>query len=429
MKIKLIKKSYDEVIATPPQKRKKPIKPNILWRTLMKIAGLPDLIAVRFKCEKIGMDKLGKHEPCLILMNHSAFIDLEIVPSMLYPKPFNIIATTDSFIGKGWVMRRIGCVPTKKFVSELSLIKDMKYTLQKNKCSVVMFPEAGYTFDGKTTTLPDTLGKLCKMLDVPVVVAITSGAFLRDPLYNNLQKRKVRVSAKMEYLLSADEVRSMPAEQIQSLIESRFDFDGFKYQQENKIKINENFRADCLNRVLYKCPHCMQEGRMQGKGALLSCPVCDKTYELDEYGSLAATDGDSRFTHVPDWFEWERECVRAELEDVKYSVSLPVDICMAIDEKRIYSVGEGVLTHTLEGLHLTGCDGRLDYLHTPQASYSICADFNFYEIGDVIAIGNHKAIYYCFPKTEGDIVAKVRLAAEELYKIVMAQKREKSEKA
>ena len=425
MKIKLIKKDYDELLAAPVPKRKKPIKPNIFWRTVMKVAGLPDLWSVGFRCEKVGMEKLGKREPCLILMNHSAFIDLEIVPSMLYPRPFNIVATTDSFVGKAWLLRQIGCIPTKKFVPELSLIKDMKYTLQKNKCSVVMFPEAGYTFDGRTTTLPDTLGKLCKMLGVPVVVAITSGAFLRDPLYNNLQKRRVKVSAKMEYLLSAEEVSQMPAEQIQSLIESKFGFDGFKYQQENKIKISENFRADYLNRVLYKCPHCLQEGKMLGRGTELKCNACNKTYVLDEYGSLSATDGDSKFTHVPDWYEWERECVKAELENVEYSVSLPVDICMAVDEKKIYSLGEGRLTHTLEGLHLTGCDGKLDYLHTPQASYSICADFNFYEIGDVIAIGNHKAIYYCFPKTEGDVVAKVRLATEELYKIVMQQKREK----
>jgi hypothetical protein len=38
----------------------------------------------------------------------------------------------------------------------------------------------------------------------------------------------------------------------------------------------------------------------------------------------------------------------------------------------------------------------------------------------VISIGNRSALYYCFPKTEGDVVAKARLAAEELYKIKKA---------
>lgn len=426
MKIKLVEKSYNEVMALPPEAHKLPKKPNIFWRTIMKLAGLPDLLFTRFRCEKIGMDKLGRGEACLVLMNHSAFIDLEIAASILYPRPFGIVATTDSFVGKNWLLRQIGCIPTKKFVSELSLIKDMKYALTKKNCSVVMFPEAGYSFDGRATTLPETLGKLCKMLGVPVVTVITSGAFLRDPLYNNLQKRKVRVSAKMEYLLSPEQVKDMSAEDIQSLIEEKFSFDGFKEQQEKRIRVSESFRADYLNRVLYKCPHCMADGKMRGEGITLTCGSCGKTYELDEYGKLIATDGDSKFEHIPDWYEWERACVRRELEELTYSLDIPVDICMAVDTKKIYSVGEGRLTHTIDGFHLTGCDGELDYIHTPQASYTINADFNFYEIGDVISLGNHKAIYYCFPKKSGVVVAKARLAAEELYKIVMAKKREKN---
>lgn len=425
MKIKLIKKSYDEVMALSPEPHRLPKKPNIFWRTIMKLAGLPDLLSVGFKCERVGMERLNKNEACLMLMNHSAFIDLEIAASIMYPRPFGIVATTDSFVGKYWLLRQIGCIPTKKFVSELSLIKDMKHALGEG-CSVVMFPEAGYSFDGRTTTLPETLGKLCKLLDVPVVVTITSGAFLRDPLYNNLQKRKVKVSAKMEYLLSQKQVREMSADDIQALIEQKFSFDGFAEQQNKKIRVAESFRADCLNRVLYKCPHCMIEGKMRGEGVTLTCESCGKQYILDEYGSLKATDGDGRFDHVPDWFEWERDCVREELENLTYSLDIPVDICMAIDAKKIYSVGEGRLTHTIDGFHLTGCDGKLDYIHTPQASYSICADFNFYEIGDVIALGSHKAIYYCFSKHDRDVVAKARLATEELYKIVMAKKREKS---
>lgn len=428
MKIKLIKKSYDEVMASKPKKRKNPKKPNIFWRTAMKLAGMPDLRSVDFKCEKVGMEKLGKKEPCLILMNHSAFIDLEIVPAMLYPRPFNIIATTDSFVGKSWLMRQIGCIPTKKFVSEMSLLRDMKYTLTKNKCSVVMFPEAGYSFDGRTTTLPNTLGKLCKILGVPLVIAITSGAFLRDPLYNNLQKRNVKVTSRLEYMLSPTQIEEMSAEDIQSLIEDKFSFDGFKYQQENNIKISEPFRADYLCRVLYKCPHCMSEGKMQGKGEKLICNACKKEYLLDEYGYLSATDGDSRFTHIPDWFDWQRKCVREELESGNYSVSYPVDICMANDITKVYSVGEGTLTHTSDGLHIVGCDGKLDFLQPPQASYSVCADFNWYEVGDVVAIGDRNALYYCFPKGVGDVVAKTRLAAEELYKIVMAKKRNRNNK-
>ena len=35
----------------------------------------------------------------------------------------------------------------------------------------------------------------------------------------------------------------------------------------------------------------------------------------------------------------------------------------------------------------------------------------------MIGIGNQDVLYYCFPKNCGDVVAKTRLAAEELYKL------------
>ena len=90
---------------------------------------------------------------------------------------------------------------------------------------------------------------------------------------------------------------------------------------------------------------------------------------------------------------------------------------MMVDDYHVYSVGEGVLTHNTDGFHLVGCDGKLDYKQSPVASYSVNSDFYWYEIGDIICIGDSKTLYYCFPKTEQDVVAKTRLAAEELYKI------------
>ena len=53
----------------------------------------------------------------------------------------------------------------------------------------------------------------------------------------------------------------------------------------------------------------------------------------------------------------------------------------------VYRVGEGRLTHGREGFHLTGCEGKLDYAQSPLASYSLYADYFWYEIGDMICIG------------------------------------------
>ena len=140
---------------------------------------------------------------------------------------------------------------------------------------------------------------------------------------------------------------------------------------------------------------------------------------------MRAVEGKTEISHIPDWYQWERECVREELVNGTYRLDVPVDIYMMVNTKCIYKVGNGNLLHTREGFHLTGCEGKLDYRQAPSASYSLYSDFFWYEIGDVICIGNSDAQYYCFPKTKGDIVAKTRLAAEELYKLTKNERKRK----
>ena len=420
MKIKVVDMTYEQALSQPSAKHCPPQKPSLAFRGLLRVASVPDLRATHFRCEKRGMEQLADDGPCLILMNHSCFLDLEIAETVLYPRPFNIVCTSDGFVGKEALMRSIGCIPTSKFCSDAALVRDMLYCVRKLKTSILLYPEASYSFDGTATPLPESIGKCVKALGVPVVMLRTYGAFARDPLYNGLQKRRVDVSAELKYLLSPAEIAQETVGTINERIFAEFTFDNFRWQQENHISVSEPFRADGLNRVLYKCPHCLTEGEMEGKGTTLVCHHCDKAYHLTEFGALEALDGEAAFTHVPDWYAWERRCVREELENGTYQLDIPVRICMMVNTKHICRVGEGRLHHDVNGFHLTGCGGKLDYFQKPTASYSLYADYFWYEIGDMLCIGDHKILYYCFPQGGGDVVAKTRLAAEELYRSTRA---------
>ena len=417
MKIKLRDMPYEQVLALPEPKHVLPKKPGLFFRTLLKAVSAKELQDADFMCRRVGMERLGKEEPALFLMNHSSFIDLKIAATVLYPRPFNIICTSDGFVGKEGLMRSMGCIPARKFISDTVLVRDMAYAVRNLKSSVLMYPEASYSFDGTATPLPDSMGKLLKLLDVPVVMIRTFGAFARDPLYNSLQLRDVKVSATMEYLLSREDIQLMTTAELNALLSRQFCFDNFKWQRENNVRVTESFRADGLNRVLYKCPGCLSESMMEGKGTTLRCKSCGRSWELTELGELECAGDEEFFTHVPDWYAWERSCVRQELIDNSYSLNIPVDICMLVDTSCIYRVGSGRLKHDREGFCLTGCDGKLQYYHSAASSYSLYSDYYWYEVGDMICIGNSKALYYCFPTDGRDVVAKTRLAAEELYKL------------
>ena len=418
MKISTKKMPYDKVMALPRPAHKSPMKPSVLLNRLIKLITIPDMLINRFTCNRIDMDRLPDDQPCLILMNHSCFYDLKLVYHTLGKRTFNIVTTTDGMVGIfGPIMRWLGCIPTNKFVADMVLIRDMKHAVEKNKSSILMFPEASYSFDGTATPLPESLGRLIKLLKVPVVTIITHGAFQRDPLYNGLQLRKVKVSADVKYLLSPEDIAEKSADELNAMLREEFSFDNFRWQQENKVVIDEPFRADGLHRVLYKCAHCGSEHSMVGKGIELRCNDCGKVYTLTELGYLEAKDGETRFDHILDWYAWQREEVRKEIENGSYTLDTDVDIAMLVNTKHLYKVGEGHLTHTESGFRLTGCDGQLEYTQVPQASYSLYADYFWYEIGDVICIGDRETLYYCFPKDNSVPVAKTRLATEELYKL------------
>ena len=310
MKIKVVDMPYEQALAQPREKHTPPRRPSMLFRALLRALSAPDLRATHFRCDRVGMERLGPDEPCLVLMNHSCFLDLKIAAAVLYPRPFNIVCTSDGFVGKAGLMRALGCIPTRKFQPDTALVRDMLYAVKKLKSSILLYPEASYSFDGTATPLPESLGKCVKALGVPIVLLRTCGAFARDPLYNGLQNRRVNVSAELRYLLSPEEAAEKSADEINALLADEFSFDNFRWQQENGIVVNEPFRADGLNRVLYKCPHCGTEGETEGRGTELICRDCGVRYRLTELGALECENAEAKFTHVPDWYAWERACVR-----------------------------------------------------------------------------------------------------------------------
>ncbi len=423
MKINAKKMSYEEVLKLPKLKHKKPLKPNGALCALVRVLVEPTLRKIKFSYTTERMELIGKDEPCLILMNHSSFTDMKLAYGIFYPKKTGFITSVDAMSGiLGKFMRILGCSPTHKFVTDMSLLKDIEYMLKVNKTNVIMYPEAGYSLDGRTTTLPRKLGVLLKRLGVPVVTVITTGAFARDPLYNMLQIRDVKVSAHVKCLATAEELKEKSVAELDALIDEAFSFDNFAWQRDNKIVIDEPFRADGLQRILYKCPNCGTENKMEGKGTKLFCRECGKEWEMDVYGQLAATSGETEYSHIPDWYDWERECVKKEIEEGTYLLDTDVDIAVQVNLSGISLIGPGHLNHSAEGFRLTNADGKLDYKQPADFTHTLYADYYWYEIADTIGIGDNEYSYFCFPKTEVS-VTKARLATEEIYKIAKANRR------
>ena len=231
----------------------------------------------------------------------------------------------DGYYRRPWLMKLIGSIGTRKFTTDLHLVKSINRVLKRGDI-LSMYPEARYTPCGTTAYLPESLGKLVKMNKVPVVVIKHHGNHLLTPFWNFRKPRKVPLYMTMTQVLTAEQVKAMSADEINLAIKQAFQYDEYRYQKENGILITEPHRAEGLHKVLYQCPHCLTESKMASEGTELYCTACGKRWNLNEDGTLTALEGETEFSHVPDWFDWERQQVCEQIARGEYSFKDEVDV-------------------------------------------------------------------------------------------------------
>ncbi len=418
---------------------KLPLKQNFIFTWLIWVLSKVSLIGVKYKVEKIGME--GVKPPYILLSNHMYFVDFQLNSIATYPHPVNNVATVDGYYRRPWLMELIGCICKRKFTNDLMLIKSIQHSLKKHKSILCMYPEARYSPAGTTAILPDALGKLVKLSKMPVVVTLHHGNYLRTPFWDKDSPRKVPLYTTMKLVLSEEDVKEKSVDEINAVIRDALKYDEYAWQEEQGIRITENFRARGLHKILYKCPSCKAESNMASEGTKLWCKSCGRTWEMSELGRLkvaeegkvvAAEEAATKlantdslpeekfdFSRVPDWFEWERSEVRKEILAGTYYFEDEVDVYSLPHPARFIDMGKARLVHNYNGFRLEGNYNGEDYCIKRSAigmnGLHVEYDYVYVRPEDCIDISTDKDSFYCYPK-KNDVVTKLSFATEELYK-------------
>lgn len=407
---------------------KYPIRQPIYLTWLIWVLSKIMLANKKHKVERVNME--GLKPPYMILSNHMSFVDFELVSVGTYPQRMNNVVNIDGYYLRPWLMEWIGSICTRKFTNDMHLLKSIRKVLDRGDV-LCMYPEARYSPCGTTSYLPDSLGMLVKRRKVPVVVAIHRGNHLHSPFWNVKKKRKVPLHTTLTQVLTVEEIESMTYEEINARLREAFQYDDYKYQKENNIQITEPFRAEGLHKVLYQCPHCKSESTMSSEGAEIFCTSCNKRWTLNTDGSLTANEGETEFAHVPDWFEWEREEVRRQVESGQYSFEDEIDVYSLPHCWRFRPLGKAKLTHDIEnGFVITGHHNGSDYRiqRTPLQMNSLHVEYDFPHVKpfDCIDISTENDSFYCYP-TKQNCITKLAFATEEIYRISLAKTRIKKD--
>ena len=147
-----------------------PVRTKWYLRPLTYILSAPDVKKHKCIITKTGTE--GLKPPFVLLCNHNAFMDFKVATKAIYPWRANYVVAIDGFIGREKLLRNVGCICKRKFTNDTTLIRQLVRTIKHGDVAVI-YPEARYSLCGTTAVLPESLGKLCKLLDVSLTTVNT----------------------------------------------------------------------------------------------------------------------------------------------------------------------------------------------------------------------------------------------------------------
>ena len=395
------------------------------WRILTPVtwlAAFPRAWRHRCSVDKSGMPA-GLKPPYFLLCNHNSFLDMIVTTQAIFPHRANYVVAIDGFIKIEGLLRRVGGIGTRKFTHNANMVKNMLAARQFGDI-MVMYPEARYSLCGTNSELPYSLGKMIQSMGWPVVTLIMHGHHVDYPFWHGKGHGVKPLQAEMRLLFTGDEAKSLPVGQINARLAEAFRYDDFAWQKRNGIRVTAPDRAEGLHKVLYQCAVCRTEYHMRSQGDRLFCDACGAAWRMGELGDLAAEYGEGVFSHIPDWYNWQRANVRAEVETGTYGVETPVRIESLPNTSGFVVFDKpGHLVHDMDGFTLTGEYGDEPFtLRWPALSQTAAhIEYDYMKRGDCVDLSTLDDSFYLFPQSDDVAVTKIAVATEELYRRAMRE--------
>lgn len=386
---------------------------------------MPDIIRHRTKIRKTGTR--GLKPPYLVFGNHNSMLDFKMCSIATFPHRTNFIISMDGFVKNEDLLRQLGVVCKRKFTTDPALVPQLKRIVSYGNIPII-YPEAKLSVDGTTSAMPDNLGRFAKLLNVPIVLLICHGNHIADPCWRTGKPRgKVPTEVDMVMLYTKEQTEKLSEEEMNEGILKAFEYDDYKWQRENGIKITTPDRAEGLQKVLYQCPHCGKEYRMKTTGNRLYCDACGCSWTMDEYGALHSDTEPEKFSGIHDWYEWQRVNVREEIERGEYGTGeIPVKIRSLPSSRGVIDIGKGLMVHDKNGFRvwvteptkkLSERPTETREMNKPAASLYTC-HVVYEKEGDCVDLNTPNDTWYVYPQAEDVSVTKMMLATEELHALL-----------
>ena len=394
---------------TPFDMSRKPSKQYFFLMPLIWLAAYLDTRKFGLKIDKTGIK--GLKPPYLVIATHQGPADYSAAPLALFPHRAMYVSDMEGFENYGkWLYRGLGCIGKRRFVSDINVVKNIKYAISIGQ-SVVLYPESRHSNAGITAYIPQNIGKLCKFLNVPLVIFHLKGAYLANPFWDEEHTRKVPMEGKIYQLFSKEEVKDLPEEAIQKSIEEALQYNEYDYQLEKKIRIDYEKRTEGLYNLLYICRKCGTRYKTLSGFDSLCCMECDSFFELKEYGYLQDVETKKKYS-IPQWYEWER---KIEIDDLKprFKMTFPVTVEALPNETGFVFMGDAQLVLKKKEFVIIMATQKIRFPH--KIRESVQTEYNYKGHGKCIVLSNRDCSYYLYSQALNFVPTQLQFIGEYLY--------------
>lgn len=288
--------------------------------------------------------------PALILTNHVSNYDFLFVVSACFPARINFLATYYWFTFKNlrpW-LRYMGVIQKYQFATDITAMKKLRYVVRKKNGVSFIAPEGTIYANGKSSHMSPSIVKIARFLGVPVYAIKIEGASLGHGKWQKVQQKDARVQLTMSRLLSAEEVRTLPSDQMFSRIRGALAYDEFEWQKRTGFRYKGPNKAEGLENLLYKCPSCGRELTLRTQGNRIWCEACGLEARVNESYRFDWPGGRVWFDNYSQWFDFQYDALWEEMRNPDFEMSARVRYQIdVVDTDGFVDAGEGTLRLSL----------------------------------------------------------------------------------
>ena len=273
---------------------------QIIWSILRPPLSL--FLKLKFKYTyKVAKDL---PENYIVLSNHTTDYDCLLL-ALCFPKFMHYVASEHvarwNFISK---LINYAFEPIWRYKGTVaaSTVLDV---LRKTKAghNVALFAEGNRCWDGVTTPIVPSTGKMIKAAGCGLVTFKLTGGYLSSPRWSKENTRKGYLHGEVANVYTKEQLAKMTVEEINQIIHDDLHEDAYERQLQEPKKYTGKNLAKHMENLLFICPKCGKIDTIQSSKDKVTCSSCDLEFTYNEYGMLEGLD----FKTVKELVAWQKD--------------------------------------------------------------------------------------------------------------------------